>query len=260
MTGDAGGTNDPTALLRRLQSDTTLTRIDAEHLRGDATTKFRVTTTRKTIDRSSRSTQKVSFEIWADDNGRLRKIAADDDVMRPMGGEFTMEFFDYGVKVDVQPPAKADVIERGLPILGNDEALKLTGDWTEVQSGAEHGVDWGLWYAPASGQQVCYSMHTDPKFENSIESPIIRMPGGEVQVTEPVVPDEHGTTLTEDKAAPVNESPRHGDDPSFCTFNSGSSPFGAGTTVFDGNNGGSCSSTRLRSRHAFVISVGPRPH
>jgi hypothetical protein len=75
----------------------------------------------------------VPFEVWIDDEGRMRKMAivmdltelfdqlGGDDMPAGFGGEMQMELelHDYGVEVDVEAPPAADVERLDLSELGD---------------------------------------------------------------------------------------------------------------------------------------------
>src|SRR5581483_9141244 len=103
-------TADPLALLR--SSPATAVMVGHETVRGVATTHLRVTldlaalATRLrsqgyTVDDPGRATEPA--DLWVDAQGRLRRMTSPG---RSGGasGTITLELFDYGVHVDVQPP------------------------------------------------------------------------------------------------------------------------------------------------------------
>jgi LppX_LprAFG lipoprotein len=62
----------------------------------------------------------VPVEIWIDDQSRLRRISIDQSDGEDATMSTTVELFDYGVEVDVEPPPADEVISQ-------DEFEKLTG-------------------------------------------------------------------------------------------------------------------------------------
>jgi hypothetical protein len=126
---DTGG--DPTQALSYLKSATSkVERVGSEQVRGTPTTRYAAT-----FDAAKLTAQApegfqgfvddagLSFpkpaDVWIDDQGRLRKIhyAMTMKVPKEMGtpattltNEMTMELYDFGVAVNVQPPP-ADQVE-----------------------------------------------------------------------------------------------------------------------------------------------------
>ncbi|HWH29755.1 MAG TPA: LppX_LprAFG lipoprotein [Mycobacteriales bacterium] len=69
------------------------------------------------------SIEEVPFEVWIDDQGRVRRYTTTVDIPasdatggEPVSSSMTMELFDFGVEVDVQAPP-ADEVQDGQVIL-----------------------------------------------------------------------------------------------------------------------------------------------
>lgn len=72
-------------------------------------------------------TKLVPVEIWIDDESRLRRITIEQTDDDDASMSTTVELFDYGVEVDVEPPPADEVISQ--------EAFdKLTGSFTTEES------------------------------------------------------------------------------------------------------------------------------
>ena len=172
--GNGGPGLDPAGILKLLESRGTLTELGTDTVRGDHTTKFRVTVARNVIDRASKSTKPVTFDLWSDETHRLRKIRAD---QHAMGDDWiaTFEFYDFGINVDVRAPNKKDIVDSSRPRRVNvdpSKPVKLTGAWAESRNGNEHGITWALWKAPAENEQICWSIHTTAKARTSAGMPL----------------------------------------------------------------------------------------
>jgi len=82
----------------------------------------------------------VPVEIWIDDESRLRRITIQQS--REDSSEVTtVELFDYGVEVEVEPPPEDELISQ-------EEFDKLTGSSMEVEAGEGE---------PVSPDEVCAS-------------------------------------------------------------------------------------------------------
>ena len=88
-------------LLRNASSQTE--RVGDEDVRGDETTRYRLTVDCESADLACDSSAPV--DVWIADDGTVRRIALEDD-----DGEVTFEFFDFGTEVAVDPPP-ADQVE-----------------------------------------------------------------------------------------------------------------------------------------------------
>jgi LppX_LprAFG lipoprotein len=139
-----GGPTKPTDVLTRvlLASDET-EKLGNEDVRGVETTRYRAKVDgRKLLQQMPTSNKRyepeevwgdrfVPVELWIDEESRVRRIRLTED------GEgssvMTIEFFDYGVDVDVQPPPADQVISQ-------DELEKLQAEaWEEESPSAESG-------------------------------------------------------------------------------------------------------------------------
>jgi hypothetical protein len=98
----------------------------------------------------------VPVEIWIDDESRLRRITIEqrehEEDANP-ATTTTVELFDYGVEVDVQPPPSEELISE-------EQFDKLTGSMG-LEAGEASGKG-----EPVSPEEVCESVRQDlPKKE-----------------------------------------------------------------------------------------------
>jgi len=132
VSGGSGLTsNDPSAVLEMVRgASDDVTEVGEETVRGEKTTHYRGTLdidkavanapaeTRDQVKQylKQAGTRSVPFDLFVDDEGRLRKLVQQLEFDAPGGSgtvamDLTLELFDYGVKVNVKEPAAADVIE-----------------------------------------------------------------------------------------------------------------------------------------------------
>jgi hypothetical protein len=139
VSGGSGLTsNDPSAVLEMVRgASDDVTEVGEETVRGEKTTHYRGTLdldkavasapaeTRDQVKQylEQAGTKSVPFDLYIDDEGRLRKMVQQFEFEAPGGSEtvamdLTLEMFDYGVKVNIKEPAAADVIEAPAGSLG----------------------------------------------------------------------------------------------------------------------------------------------
>lgn len=139
-----GSSSDPTASFSTLSSVSQgVQKLGTEQVRGASTTHYRgsvdvVKATAKTTGIAHDLVQgllknglkTLPFDAYVDDQGRLRKYvqtvalpASAKTAGKPINSTTTIELYDFGTKVDVQPPPAAQVKD-GAPLL---KALKSAG-------------------------------------------------------------------------------------------------------------------------------------
>jgi hypothetical protein len=89
------------SLLRR--ASTVMERIGDEDVRGEVSTRYRLTVDCESASLNCDSTAPV--DVWIADDGTVRRIALDDD-----DGEVTFEFFDFGADVDIEAPPADQIL------------------------------------------------------------------------------------------------------------------------------------------------------
>jgi hypothetical protein len=124
------GQTNPTQSLRFLQgASDDFEELGEEEVRGVGTTHYRGTVdlrkAAEQISESARSTaerlielmgvSKLPFEVWIDDEDLTRRIKYEQPLPAAAGQDasmtLTMDFFDFGVAVDVEPPPAGDVVD-----------------------------------------------------------------------------------------------------------------------------------------------------
>ena len=90
------------SLLRDASSQTE--RVGDEDVRGDETTRYRLTVDCEAADLVCDSSAPV--DVWIADDGTVRRIALDDD-----DGEVRFEFFDFGAEVNLDAPPADQVLD-----------------------------------------------------------------------------------------------------------------------------------------------------
>jgi hypothetical protein len=121
---------DPSQTLRMLMASTDAHPLGYDRVRGVFTTHYklnidlaRLAKDNKELRKSFEKLRELSgvssypAEAWIDDKGRVRRLKIDMSFNSPTGGAFRMtmteELYAFGIKVDVPPPAPADVIDLG---------------------------------------------------------------------------------------------------------------------------------------------------
>jgi hypothetical protein len=136
-----GGPTKPTDVLRRvlMASDETK-ELGDEDVRGAETTHYRAKVDgRKLLQQMERSDKLHTPEevwgdrffpvdLWIDEDSRVRRIRLAEGAGSDESMVMTIDFFDYGVAVDVQPPPADQVISQ-------EELDKLTRDHVREESG-----------------------------------------------------------------------------------------------------------------------------
>jgi hypothetical protein len=99
-TGGGLGQADPAGVLDLLRDIGDVETVGPETLRGVPTTHYR-----GTID-----TAAVPVDVWVDGDGQTRKFAATLD-QAGINVDTVMEYYDFGVKLDVSPPPADEVLD-----------------------------------------------------------------------------------------------------------------------------------------------------
>jgi hypothetical protein len=152
-----GGPTKPTDVLTRvLQASDETEKLGNEGVRGVETTHYRAKVDgRKLLQQMQRSdglhtpeevwgNRFFPVELWIDDESRVRRIGLREGAAANESMGMTIEFFDYGVDVDVQPPPADQVISQ-------EELEKLQAKaWEEKFPSSESGEA-----GPENPEQVC---------------------------------------------------------------------------------------------------------
>lgn len=122
--------SDPTQALQYLRgASDDFEEVGEEEVRGVATTHYRGTIdlrkaaeqlpedARESVERAIElmGTVELPFDVWIDDDGMARRMKYEQPLPSAGGEagamELTMELFDFGVEVDVEPPPNDEVID-----------------------------------------------------------------------------------------------------------------------------------------------------
>jgi hypothetical protein len=152
-----GGLTKPTDVLRRvLMASEETKELGDEDVRGVETTHYRAKVDgRKLLQQMERSDKVHTpedvwgdrffpVELWIDEESRVRRIRLPEGADANESMVMTIEFFDYGVEVDVQPPPADQVISQKELERLQQEAWDAKFPKSEVGKGE-----------PASPEQVC---------------------------------------------------------------------------------------------------------
>jgi len=91
------------AMLRAASRETE--RIGEEDVRGESTVRYRLMVNCEEAQLAGCPSDTAPVEVWIDDDGLVRRISVEDG-----GSTATIEFFDFGVEVDVEPPPADQVL------------------------------------------------------------------------------------------------------------------------------------------------------
>jgi outer membrane lipoprotein-sorting protein len=89
---------DPTRILEELEASSDFEEVGREEVRSVETTRYRGTVEDGPID------------VWIDDNGLLRRFQFTDEPTASETSTVTVELFDFGADVDVEPPPDDEVM------------------------------------------------------------------------------------------------------------------------------------------------------
>jgi hypothetical protein len=161
--GLSSGNSDPSAAMEWLKgASEDITEVGQEDVRGDATTHYRVTldlqkaaeaggqeaaTTQEMLQ--SMSTTTVPADVWIDGEGRMRKMtyALEMNVGgQAFSSDTTVELWDFGVAVDVTPPAEGEIVDLDEVLQGATEGLTdsldgATEDLEELQRELQEEIE-----------------------------------------------------------------------------------------------------------------------
>jgi hypothetical protein len=116
------------ALLATLAEGVDVKEVDTESVRETETTQYRFTTDLAALAESGPEELRSSFEqviqltgseeistqVWIDDEDRVRRIVTTlefEVANQQISQETTVEYFEFGVEVDVQPPQEQDTVD-----------------------------------------------------------------------------------------------------------------------------------------------------
>lgn len=127
------GTNDPSRSLEVLRgvAEGEVEEVGTEEVRGEPTTHYRATIDmERAIERMPEETREdfrvlmeeagfpdtLPVEVWMDDGGLPRRYVQSQELTPPGAGSalqqtITMEMFDYGAEVDVEPPPAEETVD-----------------------------------------------------------------------------------------------------------------------------------------------------
>ena len=124
------GQSDPTQALQYLRgASDDFEKVGEEEIRGVGTTHYRGTVdlrkaagqlsegARESVDRIVELTGESSFpfDVWIDEDGLARRIKYEQSLPTAQGSNatmgMTMDFYDFGVEVEVEPPAEDEVVD-----------------------------------------------------------------------------------------------------------------------------------------------------
>lgn len=101
-----GGPSPDRVLARIMESSKRVETLDNEEVRGVETKHYRAHLDNKKPGNLHAGGKELVVDAWVDGEGLLRRLRI------PMGpaGEFTLDFFDYGVDVDLKPPSDGELV------------------------------------------------------------------------------------------------------------------------------------------------------
>ncbi|MBA3376427.1 MAG: hypothetical protein H0U00_11565 [Actinobacteria bacterium] len=98
----------PERLLKLLRSASQDTQRVGEVARDVSAVHYRLIVDRKAAELGDGPGTTAPVDVWIDEGGLIRRIAIDDP-----GNSVTIEFFDFGVKVEIEPPSADEVDDHG---------------------------------------------------------------------------------------------------------------------------------------------------
>jgi hypothetical protein len=164
--GLGGGANPGDVLTGIAEAGGSLVEVGSEQVRGEPTTHWRVE-----IDPDNQSAPPAQcgelpdnpasqpsipeFEVWTDEAGRARRITVTSSATN---GDpsivHTIEFFDFGIDVDVDEPPASDVADETREFLRLIRGPGEVASWNVVATG--DAPAWKLWYGKSSTDVRCY--------------------------------------------------------------------------------------------------------
>jgi hypothetical protein len=104
-----------------------------------------------------------SIDIWADEQGRLRRLRSEFGAHGDGGGSgrYEVDVFDYGTPVTIEAPPVDQVAD---PAYGQPDRPA----YGEVASGGSNGASWRL-FASVSDDEQCYAVEADvPRYVSAV--------------------------------------------------------------------------------------------
>lgn len=101
----------PAKLLALLRSaEVGSERVGGEDVRGEPSDHYRLTVDAKKAQFQDSGLKTAQVDVWIGQEGILRRVRANDN------GPFTIEFFDFGVTVDIEPPPASEIEQPEQPV------------------------------------------------------------------------------------------------------------------------------------------------
>ena len=95
----------PQALLAMLRDASQSTeRIGEEQVRGDDTMRYRLVVECEQVELTDCGAETAPLDVWVGEDGLVRRIAVEQGT-----SPFSVEFYDIGVDVDIEPPSPGEV-------------------------------------------------------------------------------------------------------------------------------------------------------
>jgi hypothetical protein len=167
MLGFGRDQNPADVLATIAESGGSLTNVGSEQVRGEPTTQWRVE-----IDPEKQSEPPApcgelfnspnsqpsipEFDVWADEAGRARRIRVTSAAASGTASVVhTIEFFDFGIPVDVSAPPASDVADQTREFIRLFRGPGEVSSWSVVATGNASAA-WKLWYGKSSTDVRCY--------------------------------------------------------------------------------------------------------
>ncbi|MGZ4691781.1 MAG: hypothetical protein ACXVKA_12405 [Acidimicrobiia bacterium] len=199
--------SDVPGLLANLKAGAaTQEQLGRDSVRGVATEHYRYTSPARHAPSQleamgSFRSVKTTWEVWVDDQQRLRRISDSSDAPstgvgpNSFGPEHSVtEFFDFGAPVSIEAPPADQVMD--------EPSQQLTGDWKVVQHGRSDDVAWQVFRAPSQDVE-CFSHEADPPSEYDLH--ILEQRGHRVEkCSMPLTPSMGGLPALDFEDVTVN--------------------------------------------------------
>jgi hypothetical protein len=160
----------PDEIMQRIRDEGgKLTERGREEIRGVATTRWSVDMSGyeppppkegcEVTDTSSlpAAPDSTTYEIWTDEDGRVRRLRLSSDESSGSGGTITMntELYDFGTAVTVEEPPADQVLDMSSVMRGPGTVSE--GDWRAIATSEPPGT-WTIWFAKSSYGQPCFDV------------------------------------------------------------------------------------------------------
>jgi hypothetical protein len=199
--GDKEAEFDPATMLEELRKDAErVDRDGTEVVRGVATTRYAVTLKPKPEAKTPADPdeppqpEQGPMTIWVGEDGLVRRLETR-VVIPAFGGspaqemQSTVEFFDFGVPVDLKVPAPSettDVTTRWVELMKTHVSSDATApssvrSWSTVTTGKVGSTRWTFQQGKAANGSVCTRLRLDPPVQIPSSSgipPVPSMPPG----------------------------------------------------------------------------------